>query len=533
VETAEILTFLLLVICLLATLSERFRTPSSIIFLLGGTALAFIPPLRSFEIPPQAIFTLVLPPLLMEAAFFTSLRDFKFNLRPILQLAVGLVLATATAVAFVFKDIFPGATLATGFVLGAIVSPPDVVAAASIIRGLRVPKRIVSILEGESLINDASGLILFRFAVAAVMTGQFSVLSAGEHFLWMILCGPAVGMLVGILVITLFPYIRELSVEILITFVAPYVAYLLAEALDASGVLAVVAAGLYISWHAPGIFTPRFNLAAGAVWKMVSFVLNALVFMLIGLKIPALFSHLSSEYSSVQLLGYSAAICTAATLVRFAWVFIVGHGTRLLFPSIRRRDPTPTWQNLFVIGFIGMRGVVSLATALALPVTISWGREFPYRDLITFLALSLIVFTLVIQGLMLPWLLRKLTLSFDSRVLHEDWNARMAAAKEALARLAQIEQEGTANAMTLERIRGHYQRRLEALGDGPNTPLFPGDGPSSESHPLVMEENQLWQSVLATERDVVVKLRRGYQIGDDVMHDILRELDLLASRFSA
>jgi CPA1 family monovalent cation:H+ antiporter len=530
-ETAEILTTLLLVICLLATLSERARVPGPIIFLLGGTALAFVPALQSFEIEPQAILTIFLPPLLMEAAFFTSLRDFKNRLNAILQLAVGLVIVTATAVAFVFKGMLPDATLAAGFVLGAIVSPPDAVAATSIIHRMQVPRRIITIIEGESMINDASGLILYKFAVAAVMTGQFSLGLACGHFLWMIVCGPLVGLLIGALVIALFPRIRELSVEILITFVAPYVAYLLAEACQASGVLAVVATGLYVSWNSPIVFTPQFRIPAEAVWKMVTFVLGALVFILIGLKIPSLLTHLS-VYSYSELLRYCALICGTAILVRFIYVFAVAYGMHFVFPRLRKRDPYPSWQNVFVIAFTGMRGVVSLATALALPLSISWGVDFPYRDLITFLALSLIVFTLIMQGLSLPWLLRKLTLTFDGRILTEDWNARVSAAKQALAKIEEIEKSGVVPNPSLERIKNHYLVRLELLGDGPNTPLYPTEIPSSASHPTVQAENRLWQDLLAIERDVIVGLRRGYHIGDDVMHEIIRELDLLANRFT-
>jgi CPA1 family monovalent cation:H+ antiporter len=530
-ETAEILTTLLLVICLLATLAEHVRTPGPIVFLLGGTALAFIPALQAFDIEPQAILTIFLPPLLMEAAFFTSVRDFRNNIRPILQLAVGLVAVTAAAVAYVFVHMLPGATWALGFVMGAIVSPPDAVAATSIIRRMRVPRRIVAIIEGESLINDASGLILYNFAVAAVMTGKFSGWEAGQHFLWMIACGVAVGVGLAKLYMFLYPRIRELSVEILLTFVVPYVAYLAAEKLGGSGVLAVVAAGLYVSWNAPAVLTPAFRLPAEAIWKMVTFILNGLVFMLIGLKIPALLSRLS-VYAPAELFRYSALICATALLVRIVYVFATAYGIRFLFPALRRRDPYPGWQNVFVIGFIGMRGVVSLATALALPVTMGWGPAFPYRDLITFLALSLIVFTLVAQGLSLPWLLRKLTLTFDPRILQEDWNARVSAARQALAKIDEVEKSGGAHSGALERIRAHYLARLESLGDGPNTPLFATEIPSSAEHPLVKEENRLWQDTLAIERDVVVGLRRAYAIGDDVMHDILRELDLLSARFA-
>jgi CPA1 family monovalent cation:H+ antiporter len=425
----------------------------------------------------------------------------------------------------------PDATLATGFVLGAIVSPPDVVAAIAVIRGLRVPKRIVTVLEGESLINDATGLILYKFAVAAVVTGHFSAAQAGVHFLWMVACGTGIGLAIGVIILKLIPRIRELPVQILMTFVAPYSAYLLTEAVEGSGVLAVVALGLYVGWNSPSISTPHFRIPAQAVWKMVTFVLDSLVFLLIGLKVPSLLVSLS-VYSTGELVRYTAITCATAVLVRFVWVFAVAHLTRILFPAVRRNDPLPGWQNLFVIAFIGMRGVVSLATALALPVYIGWGAPFPYRDLITFLALGLIVVTLAVQGLMLPWLLRRLTLTFDPRILQEDWNARMNAARQALAKIEEIEKGGQVHSAALDRIRGHYLTRLESLGDGPNTPITDAEMPAETTHPLLQEENRLWQDVIAIEREVVLGMRRAYEIGDSVMHDMLHDLDLLATRFT-
>lgn len=531
-STTEILITLMLAICGLAILAQRLRVSPPVVFLLGGVVFAGLPGLRDFSVEPSQMLTIFLPPLLMEAAYFTSLRDFRRNLRPILQLAVGLVFITAAAVAWVFVTLVPGASWAAGFVLGAIVSPPDAVAATAVIRGMRVPKRVITVLEGESLINDAAGLVLYKFAVAAVMTSQFSLPQASLQLLWMSFAGCTVGLSIAWLFVLKFPKIRNSSIEILGTFIVPYGAYLMAEAIHGSGVLAVVSAGLYLGWHAPTLFPVRLRIPAEAVWKMTTFFLTALVFLMIGIEIPKLLGRLA-VYDTVLLISLALAVCMTALLVRFIYVYTVTYGTRFFFSSIRARDPYPAWQNVFIVAFTGMRGVVSLATALALPVTISWGVDFPHRDLIIFLSVSLIVFTLVVQGLSLPWIVRRLTLAFDTNLLHEDWHARHTAASTAMGRILEMEKaNGEDENPALARLRAHYEARLEALGDGPNTPLYPTEEGSISSHPVIQEEHRIWRELLAAEREAVVGLRKVYAIGDDIMNDILRELDLLATRFS-
>ncbi len=301
--------------------------------------------------------------------------------------------------------------------------------------------------------------------------------------------------------------------------------------MQGSGVRAVVASGFYVTGHAPTLFPARLRIPAEAVWKMTTFFLSALVFLMIGIQIPSLFARLS-VYRPSELAFYAAATCATAFLVRFVYVYAMAYGTRFLIPSIRRKDPYPTWQNVFLIAFIGMRGVVSLATALALPVTISWGFEFPDRDLIIFLSVTLIVFTLVIQGLSLPWIVRKLTLTFDPNFLHEDWNARHTAARTAMEKILEMEQVNGDENPALARLKAHYQTRLEALGDGPNTPLISTEEGNSSSHPVIAEEHRIWQELLTAERQAVIGLRKAYAISDEIMHDIMREIDLLANRFA-
>ncbi|MFZ4124842.1 MAG: Na+/H+ antiporter [Rickettsiales bacterium] len=519
----------LVVMCLCALVAGRSNLATPAAFLMGGAALALGTGVH-IEIKPEYMLLIFLPPILMEAAFFTSIRDFRRNLRPILFMAIGLVVVTAIAIGGVMIVMVPDMTWALAILLGAIISPPDAAAATAALKNVHIPKRVMTILEGESLINDASGLILYKFALVAVMTASFSWQEASSQFALSVIGGSAIGFLMGYGFVKIFPYLRDQSVEIIATFIPPYAAYLVAEHFHVSGVLAVVIAGLVVGWHAPLLFPPRFRIPTEAVWKMLVYFMNALVFMLIGLQLPDLLNRLG-RYDSAMLMQLALAVCFITIAIRFAYVFFVAYGMRFLFSKLRRRDPYPAWQNVFIICWTGLRGVVTLATALALPLTLPSGEAFPYRDLIIFLAVSVIVFTLVIQGISLPWLLNKLTLRFDSGLMHEEWLARVHAAKQALTVLERMETDDTVHKPALDRIRAHYTERLESLGDGPNTPLSPTERGEMGNHPILQAENRIWQEVLKHERDIVVNLRKQFFISDDVMHDILREMDLLASRF--
>lgn len=529
---AEIFLIMLLAVSVVAYLAQRVGMAMPIAFVLAGMALAVIPDFPKFEIPPDMLLLLFLPPLLSEAAYFTSLRDFIANYRPILQLAIGLVVVTCAGVAYGLHWLMPEIGLAVCFVLGAIISPPDAVAAVSVTKKVAVPRRVQVLLEGESLINDATGLVLYKFAVAAAVTGGFSIAGASLHFVWMVVSGLALGALVGWISVRIFPRIRELSVEILVTFLTPYAAYLLAEAVHGSGVLAVVASSIVVSWNAPRIFPSAFRVPALAVWKMVTFVLNGLVFLLIGLYFPSILRGLAA-YETSDVVMLAIAVPLAAIAVRFIWIFLLAYGSRYLFPSIRRKDPYPSWQNVFVVAWTGMRGVVSLATALALPTALADGwTPFPHRDLILFLSFDVILVTLVLQGLSLPWIIRNLSLTYDMNALQEQWTARKEAVTAALERLETLRDDRTIQSAAMQRILSHYHDRMESLGDGPNTPLNNNEPPSSESHPIIQTENRIWRDVLDAERQAVVQLRQTFKISDEVMHNILRDIDLLHNRFA-
>jgi monovalent cation/hydrogen antiporter len=528
---AELFLIFLLVICVVAYLARRIKIATPIAFVLAGMALALVPGLPTFQIPPDLILLLFLPPLLTEAAYFTSLRDFKANLRPILQLAIGLVVATCIVTAYLLNWLVPGIGLAAGFVLGAIISPPDAVAAFSMTREVKIPRRLMIILEGESLVNDATGLVLYKFAVAAVVLGTFSLQEASLHFVWMVVSGLGIGWLLGWTYMRLFPHIKEMSVEILSTFLVPYISYILVESLHGSGVLAVVITGLTVGWYAPQRFTPAFRVPAKAVWDMVSFVLNGIVFLLIGLHFPGLLARLHN-YPTAGLVSLAGAISGAAIAVRFVWVYTLAYGVRYVFAGIRRKDPYPTWENVFIIAWTGMRGVVSLATALALPLILADGSPFIHRDLIIFLAFSVILVTLVLQGISLPWLVKKLSLTYEMIGLYEKWRAQKEAAENAMQKLNELRKDQSVNSAAFDRILSHYRDRLESLGDGPNTPLTLHEPPSAENHPLIQMENRIWETVLDAEREAVICLRQTFKISDEVMHEILRDIDLLHNRFA-
>lgn len=524
------LVILLCAICVCALLAHRLKVSPPVSFLLGGLGLALVPGMHVPHIEPEYMLVLFLPPILMEAAFFTSIREFRTNLQAILSLAVGLVFLTAGVTAAVTVALIPGATWAMGFLLGAIISPPDAAAATSALRGAPIPRRVVSILEGESLVNDASGIVLYKFALAAVMVGSFSFADAGVEFLWKAGAGIAVGLAIAYLCVRMFPLLREPSVEILFTFIPPYASYLLAESIHASGVLAVVAAGLLIGWHAPTLFSTRTRMPAEAVWKMVVFFINAMAFLLIGLQLPGLIQRLH-VYDTSFVVTSAIAVCTAAIAVRFLYIFTLTHGWRIFWPSRAKRVPITAWQNIFLIGWTGMRGVVTLALALAIPFKLPGGETFPYRDLIIFLSVSVILATLVLQGISLPWLSSKLRLSFDPKRMQEEWLARKRTAHSAIEVLNRLANEDGVHQPALERIRQHYEERIESLGDGPNTPLDPHQRPSLETHPLIQAENRIWHEVLERERETLVRMRHEFTIDDDIMNELLREMDLRASSF--
>jgi monovalent cation/hydrogen antiporter len=509
----------LLTMAALALLAKKWRIAYPVLLVFGGLILGFAPKLPQFDFNPDVVFFFFLPPLLFPAAMFIPWREFKANLRPILLLAVGLVLLTTVVTGFLAHLLF-GFPLAAGFVLGAIISPPDAVAASAIADRLRLPRRIVTILEGESLINDATALVAYRFAVAALATGVFSLGAATFQFAIVAIGGILIGAIIGRIAAWIHCRLDDPPVEITISFLTPFLAYLLAERLHVSGVLAVVTAGLILGWKLPEITSSGTRLQAGPFWNMVEFILNGFVFLLIGLKLPAAVRQLRGE-AIFPLLGKAALISAAIILVRIAWVFAATYLPRLLFASIRRCDPYPAWRHVSVVAWTGMRGVVSLAAALALP------RNVEGRELILFLTVVVIAATLIAQGLTLPSLIRWLGVQDDGSIEKEERQARIQANQAANEALLKREQRGNLKPEetdALERLRVEYDDRLRQLKS------YEVGNEASAERIFSTAYDELSFEALEAERKTILNLRNDALINDEALRNIQRDLDYAEAR---
>jgi CPA1 family monovalent cation:H+ antiporter len=521
---AEIFVGLLLSVAVLGLVARKLTVPYPILFVLGGLILGLIPKLPKVRLDPELVFLFFLPPLLFPAALFTSWRDFRANLRPISLLAIGLVLFTTVAVAYL-AHYFMHLPLAAGFVLGAIISPPDAIAATTIANRLKIPRRIVTIIEGESLVNDTTALIAYRFAVVAVSTGSFSLAKAGGQFFIVGVGGILLGLVIGWLAEQFHRRVDDAPIEITVSLLTPFAAYLSAEHLGVSGVLAVVTAGLYLGRRMPELLTFKTRLRGGPVWEMVEFLLTGFVFILIGLQLPEVLSALSKDTISVpRLIWYALFISVAVIVIRILWVFPATYLPRLIFKRICRHDPNPPWQHVAIVAWTGMRGVVSLAAALALPFTTRDGASFPGRDLILFLTFTVILATLVVQGLSLPLLIRWLGIKDDGLMEKEERAARLAANQAALARLKEITEPNPAKADALLRLRMEYQDHIMQVE---------GAKPESAGTPLRLfssEYERLSHQALQVERGTILRLRNQDVISDEVLRRIQRDIDLAEAR---
>jgi Na+/H+ antiporter len=524
ISRIELVLGLLAAVAVLALVGRKLPVPFPILLVVGGLLLSLVPGVPVVRLSPELVFVVFLPPLLYPAALFTPWRDFHANLRPILLLAIGLVLFTTVSVAYLVHFLIPGFPLAAGFVLGAIVSPPDAIAATAIAQRLRLPHRIVTILEGESLVNDATALVAYRFAAAAVVTGLVAWGSVTAEFVLVAVGSIVFGLVVGWVTVLVQKRIDDPPIEITLSLLTPFAAYLPAERLGLSGVLAVVATGLYNGWRIPETTTSRTRLQAGPVWEMIEFLLNGFIFFLIGLQLPSVLESLAG-YSKGQLIWYAAATSVGVILVRILWVFPATYLPRLLFNSLRQRDPYPDWRQVAIVAWTGMRGVVSLAAALALPLVGANGRPFPARSLILFLTFAVILATLVFQGLSLPPLIRWLGVRDDHAVEKEECRARLKANEAALARLEEIAETEKADSDILQRLRVEYEDRIRQLeardqGDQVRRGLFSGD------------YERLSRETLRVERETLIQLRNERQINDEVLRRIQHDIDLAEARLS-
>ncbi|HUM02604.1 MAG TPA: Na+/H+ antiporter [Thermoanaerobaculia bacterium] len=513
----ETILALLVPTTVLAVLAKKISVPYPIVLVIGGSLLAFIPGLPAARLDPQLVFLLFLPPILYAAAYFTSWRDFRDNLLSISLLAVGLVAATTAAVAVAFHAVVPGVGWPAAFVLGAIVSPPDAVAATAIAQRLRLPRRIVTILEGESLVNDATGLVLLKFATAAAVTGAFSAGGAAFDFGLLVAGGIAVGAAAGVAFAKLERLLDDSVLAATASLLVSFVVYILAERLHVSGVLAVVTAGLIQGRAVPRLWTPKMRVEATAFWDTVVFVLNALLFVLIGLQLPSIAAGLSGLPRGTVVDAVFATLA-AAVGIRLVWMFPGAYLPRLLIPAYAAKSPKPPWQWVLLVGWTGMRGIVSLAAALALPVATASGAPFPGRDLILIVTFAVIFGTLVVQGLTLPSFIGWLAIGTDVAAWREERQARRALAEAGLSRVDALAEEHVLPAHQIHAVRQELVDRLRQL-----VPEEPGD-PVPASTP----ERVRWlrSESLTAQRERLLELRQEESIGDDTLHRLQHELDL-------
>lgn len=521
---AEIIVLLFTVAAASVLVARKMALPYPVVLVLVGLVLSFIPRLPEVKLHPDVVFYFFLPPLLYPAALFTSWRDFRRNLRPIVLLAIGLVLFTMGVVACVVHALIPSLPWAAAFALGAIVSPPDAVAATSVITRLPVPHRIVSILEGESLLNDATALVALQFAVAALVTGKFSLEQASLRFVWAAAGGIGIGLLVGVAIRWVQRHLDDPPVQITISLLTPFLAYLTAERVHASGVLAVVTTGIYLGWYSPLITTARYRLQAFAFWEIVVFLLNGFVFTAIGLQLPGILRSLKGE-SLFSPIENALLVSAAVVLVRMAWVF-PGAYLPFLLHKRTRREALPEWRNVAVMGWSGMRGVVSLAAAFALPFILPNGSPFPGRNYILFLTFGVILVTLLFQGLTLPIVIQKLCIKPDNSTDEEERTARLKANQAAIESIEKLRTSGKFSPDTVDRLRAEYDERVEQLH------LCAENPDDCRGEIATPQYQRLQRQALRIERQTIIRLRNESVINDDALRRIQRDLDLAEARLT-
>jgi Na+/H+ antiporter len=507
------IAFAALVVALTAV-ARRLPIPTPILQVGAGLLIGLVSGVGLPELEPDLIFFVFLPPALWAAAFLTSPRDFQANIRPISRLAVGMVLVTSAAVAIAARALMPGMSWAVAIALGAIVSPPDAVAAAAIVSRLPVPRRVIAVLEGESLVNDASALVLYRTAVAAAVTGYFSWGESVVRFFIDAGVGTLVGLLVGWLVIRASRWTKDALAETVLTLVGPYVAWVVAERLHVSAVLACVAGGLYVGQHLSTAVGPSSRLQTRSVWDLVTFLLNATIFLVLGVQFVTLFRSVPPE-SLPRVLGSAVIIGLVVIVVRLVWVPIATELPRLMNRTVRRREPVPDRKAMFLVGWTSMRGIVSLASALALPRTLADGTPFPYRTEILLITMCVIMMTLVVQGLTLAPIIRAFGFTPERAPVEEEQLARLETARRGAEALEDMAREPWADQRDVQWLRAELTDRLRLRDHHGGTP----EG-----------RRRLRGGMIAAERRMLIRLRNEGAISDEVLRELELELDLEAVR---
>ncbi|MDR3624470.1 MAG: Na+/H+ antiporter [Chlamydiales bacterium] len=517
----EIILGLFIAVVALGLAAKKLNIPYPIALVIGGLLLSFIPGIPTVELDPDLIFLTILPPILFSGGYFTSVGAFRSNIGPISLLAIGLVIITTLAVA-IFTHYLDGLPWAAAFLLGAIISPPDAIAATAITQRLKVPHQLVTILDGESLVNDASALVIYRLALVALVTGSFSLFGAGIEFITVCIGGIAFGLAFGYVAAKIIKQITDPYLCITISLLLPYLSYLSADGFHMSGVLAAVTSGLYLGWQLPLIIAPIIRLETAAVWKMVVFLLNGVVFILIGLQLPLIIDSLKA-YSVKELVIYSVGLNVIVILVRLLWVYFSIYLPVSLNKSWKLKNPHLGWKSTLIIGWCGMRGIVSLAAALALPIIVN-KSSFPERNIIIFLTFTVIFTSLVLQGLTLPFLIRKLKICNGSDELIEEAKIRMRTSQAAIKRLAQFSEELDLGEELLTQLQNKYQDKIQWANTVINNTLDP------KTEKILAHSKRIQLELLNTEREKIVHLRNQGLISGEVARRILNDIDFESAR---
>lgn len=524
-ENVTVIIMLLFGVAFLSLVSKRYNFPVPIVLVLCGVIISVVPGLPVILLSPEVVFIIFLPPLLYHAAWYTSWSDFKQSIRPITLAAVGLVLFTTVAVAIAVHELIEDVSWPLAFLLGAIVSPPDAVSATSITKGLGLNPRLIAILEGESLVNDASGLVAYKYALTAITAGNFVLWQAGLNFVLMSLIGIAIGLAVGFIMSYIHKrFVCDEIIEVTLTLLTPFASYLLAEHFHGSGVLAVVATGLYLSARSGTIFTHESRIMTGTIWSVLTNILNGLIFILIGLQLRQIMAGISN-YSGTSLLLWGAAISAVVILVRFLWVVPAVLIPRWLSKRIRQKEEFD-YRNMIIFGWSGMRGVVSMAAALALPLMLNETEEFPLRNLIIYLVFCVIVSTLVIQGLTLPWVIKKLKIERYS-ILAEEYNIRNVIVSETITHIE--DNFSLLDDDLLHNIKSKYEVKFNRLQKTELPANFFGNGKMLGGE-IFNDFTKLQIDLLNVERGKLEVMHKGGSVNEEIFRKIEKELDLEETR---
>lgn len=516
----EIIVGLFIAVVALGVFAKKMQIPYPIMLVIGGFCLSFLPGLPKIQLDPDLIFLTILPPILFSGGYFTQAGTFKKNIAPISQLAIGLVILTTVVVAL-FAHYYGHIPMAAAFALGAIISPPDAIAATSITSRLKVNHSIVSIIEGESLVNDASALIILKMALAAILTGSFSFFGSGIDFFAVSIGGIAIGFIIGWITVKLINHISDTSLACTISLMTPYITYILTDNLSMSGVLATVTAGIYHGWHLPSTLKPIIKLEMSAVWRMFVFLLNGAAFILIGLQLPMIVDGLSN-YNTTHIVISAIILNLLVIMIRFLWVYLSIYFPVKLSRKIKSKHPHINFKSCLVISWCGMRGVVSLAAALSLPILIN-NQPFEYRSIIIILTFSVIFVTLVLQGLTLPFIIKKACPSPGDNDLLEEAGIRMKTSEAAMQRIKEISNEFEGDDEILRKIQLKYEDKYQRAMN-----LFNHtEDLHQKTRSLKLEKLQL--ELILLEREKVIHLRNRGIISNNVARRILVDLDFEAA----